>query len=106
MRAPSVILCAVVCALLYGCGSIGEPLYPALKIPTRVTDLGAVERGNQIDVTFTTPPLTTEGLAIKTHRQDRTAHRPESRFPIRHRRLGSTMRRSSKFLRPPRPGSF
>ena len=31
---------------------MGEPLYPALKIPTRVSDLTAVERGDQIDVTF------------------------------------------------------
>jgi hypothetical protein len=50
---------------LTGCGYIGEPLYPALNIPTRVSDLAAVERGNHIDVTFTIPPLTTEGLALK-----------------------------------------
>src|SRR5271166_6002697 len=67
MRAAVMLPCVLCCAALVGCGSIGEPLYPAVKIPMRVTDLGAVERGNQIDVTFTTPSQTTEGLAIKTH---------------------------------------
>jgi hypothetical protein len=56
---------ACVAVMLTGCGYIGEPLYPALNIPTRVSDLGAVERGGRIDVTFTIPPLTTEGLALK-----------------------------------------
>ena len=51
--------------MLTGCGYIGEPLYPALNIPTRVSDLAAVERGSRIDVTFTIPPLTTEGLTLK-----------------------------------------
>jgi hypothetical protein len=54
-----------VALMLTGCGYIGEPLYPALNIPTRVSDLAAVERGNHIDVTFTIPPLTTEGLTMK-----------------------------------------
>jgi hypothetical protein len=53
------------CALLVGCGSVGEPLYPALNIPTRVGDLAAVERGDKIDIRFTIPPLTTEGLVLK-----------------------------------------
>src|SRR5581483_5961449 len=50
---------------LAGCGSIGEPLYPALKIPSPVSDLSVVERGNDLKITFTIPPLTTEGLALK-----------------------------------------
>src|SRR5579871_3265158 len=66
MRAAVMVLCVVCYAILAGCGSIGEPLYPAVKIPTRVIDLNAVERGDQIDVTFTSPSQTTEGLAIKT----------------------------------------
>jgi len=57
-------LCAY--AILSGCGSVGEPLYPALNLASRVTDLIAVERGNQIDVRFTIPPLTTEGQTLKT----------------------------------------
>jgi hypothetical protein len=40
-------------------------MYPALNIPTRVSDLTAIERGNKIDIHFTIPPLTTEGLTVK-----------------------------------------
>lgn len=54
------------CIGLAGCGYIGEPQYPALKIPNRVVDLTAVERGDHIEVNFTIPPLTTEGLTLKT----------------------------------------
>ena len=49
-----------------GCGYIGEPQYPALNIPTRITDLSAVERGDHIDVHFTIGALTTEGLVLKS----------------------------------------
>lgn len=52
-------------AFLIGCGTVGEPLYPALNIPTRVSDLAAVERGDKIEIRFTIPPLTTEGLTLK-----------------------------------------
>jgi hypothetical protein len=55
----------VLCMLLYGCGSIGEPLYPALHIPSPVTDLSVVEQGPNLDINFTVPPLTTEGLPLK-----------------------------------------
>ena len=51
--------------LLAGCGPIGEPLYPALRIPMRVTDLTVVEQGTNLDIAFTIPPLTTEGLPLK-----------------------------------------
>src|SRR4051812_22779429 len=61
-----VSLLSIVCAVfLSGCGTVGEPLYPALNIPSRITDLTAVERGDRIDIDFTIPPLTTEGLALK-----------------------------------------
>ena len=58
--------CALVCAtttffLLSACGYIGEPLYPLLNIPSRVTDLAAVQRGSAIIFQFTLPLLTTEG---------------------------------------------
>jgi hypothetical protein len=65
MRKLAVTLCASVCALLAGCGSIGEPLYPALRIPSRVIDLSVVERGPNFDFDFTIRPLTTEGVALK-----------------------------------------
>jgi hypothetical protein len=41
-------------------------LYPALNIPNRIIDLSVVERGANLEVNFTVPPLTTEGLAVKT----------------------------------------
>jgi hypothetical protein len=50
---------------LAGCGSVGEPLYPALNVPTTITDLTAVQRGDKIDIRFTVPKLTTEGLVLK-----------------------------------------
>jgi hypothetical protein len=61
--APGAVLLA--CALLAGCGSIGEPLYPALNMPFHVTDLTAVERGDKIDVRFTIQPRTTEGMVLQ-----------------------------------------
>jgi hypothetical protein len=49
---------------LLGCGYAGEPLPPALNRPVPVADLRAVEHGAKIDVHFTVPRLTTEGLKI------------------------------------------
>jgi len=46
-----MILCVAGCVLVAGCGSIGEPLYPALNIPAKTTDLVAVERGDKIAIT-------------------------------------------------------
>jgi len=59
------LLAVMLCALLAGCGSIGEPLYPALRIPSPVGDLTVVEQGTNLDIHFTIPPLTTEGLPLK-----------------------------------------
>jgi len=61
----AVVLCAGVCALLAGCGSIGEPLYPALRLPSRVLDLAVVERGANLDFDFSIAPLTTEGMPLE-----------------------------------------
>jgi hypothetical protein len=63
---PAICLGALWAA---GCGYIGEPLPPALNIPSRVTDLRAMEYGDNIIVQFTVPPLTTEGLTIKDLRE-------------------------------------
>ena len=62
MRIAVIILAGA--AGFTGCGYIGEPLPPALNIPSRVTDLRAVEFGDKILAEFTLPPLTTEGLAL------------------------------------------
>jgi hypothetical protein len=66
--APIVAILTLLLAtvLLSGCGYIGAPLAPALDIPTRVTDLRAIEYGENIVAQFTLPPLTTEGLPLKT----------------------------------------
>lgn len=48
-----------------GCGFIGDPLPPALNIPTQVTDLSAVEQGSKIVVQFSLPRRSTEGLVLK-----------------------------------------
>ncbi len=62
----SAQLATLVCAcLLAGCGYVGEPLYPTYNIPSPATDLNAVERGDDILVVFTIPPLTTDGLVLK-----------------------------------------
>jgi len=66
MRIAAMLWCVLGYAIVVGCGSVGEPLYPALKIPTAVSDLSAIERGGQIDVTFTIPSQTTEGLTLNT----------------------------------------
>jgi hypothetical protein len=51
--------------LISGCGYVSEPLPPALRRPTQVTDLAAVERGTKIIIQFTVPTVTTEDLPIK-----------------------------------------
>jgi hypothetical protein len=67
VRVPRALLPLVLCGLVVcsGCGSIGEPLPPALHLPTRVSDVSAVERGSRIIVQFTMPKTTTEGLPLK-----------------------------------------
>jgi len=51
--------------LATGCGYVGEPLPPLANVPSKVTDLAAVQRGARIIVQFTIPELTTEGKVIK-----------------------------------------
>ena len=55
-------------AFLTSCGYVGSPLPPALDIPSAVMDLRAVEYGGNLVVEFTIPPLTTEGLPLKSLR--------------------------------------
>lgn len=63
-----LVLSSVGIAALAGCGYVGAPLPPALNIPVRVTDLRAAQRGDKIEVEFTLPDLTTEGLPLKNLR--------------------------------------
>jgi hypothetical protein len=47
-----------------GCGYVGPVQPPSPQIPATITDLGVVERGDQLIVTFNTPPRTTDSVAI------------------------------------------
>ena len=51
---------------LSGCGYVGDPLPPALNIPTVIRDLRGLEYGGDVLVEFSPPTLTTEGLPLKS----------------------------------------
>jgi hypothetical protein len=53
-----------VCVVLLSCGYMGPVVPPSPEIPNAITDLSAIERGDQIDITFSTPPRTTDNRAI------------------------------------------
>ena len=55
---------AVTLATLAGCGYVGDTKPPTLDIPARVSDLRALQFGDQVLVEFTLPALTTEGLVL------------------------------------------
>lgn len=57
---PPALLALIGC----GCGYIGDPLPPALKIPVPVTDLTAIELGSKIVAQFSMPHRTMEGLEL------------------------------------------
>ena len=48
-----------------GCGSITPVVPPSPMIPPAVTDLAAVERGNKLVITFSTPARTTDNVGIR-----------------------------------------
>ena len=50
---------------LTGCGYVGDPQPPALKIPKPVLDLRVIERGSKLEVSFTMPVATGEGLPVR-----------------------------------------
>lgn len=49
---------------LAGCGYVGDPLPPSLKIPRAVTDLTVLQRGDKLIIEFTLPQLTTDGVGL------------------------------------------
>jgi len=61
-----ISVCAVVLVSLASCGYVGPVQPPTLDIPQHVSDLRAAEFGDQIIAEFSIPPLTTEGLPLKS----------------------------------------
>lgn len=59
------VLAVAALLVLSGCGYVGPVLPPSPQIPTAVTDLHAIERGDQIVITFSTPIHTTDSLSIR-----------------------------------------
>ncbi len=51
-------------ALLSACGYVGPPQPPTLDIPVTITDFRAWEYGDNIEIAFTLPALTTENLPL------------------------------------------
>ncbi len=52
-------------AALFGCAAPSPPQPPSLELPTPVTDLKAVRKGNQVLLTWTLPQQTTDGEGIR-----------------------------------------
>jgi hypothetical protein len=55
---------AAAALFLVACGYVGDPLPPLANVPSRITDVAAIQRGNRIIVQFTVPANTTEGHPI------------------------------------------
>ncbi len=64
-RQTGVALPLSLVLLLTGCGYVGPIMPPSPGIPAQVKDLVAVERGGKIEISFHTPPRTTDNIAIK-----------------------------------------
>lgn len=58
-------LAPILLAGLTGCGYVGPVLPPSPQLPLAVTNLVAVERADEIVIDFSTPPRTTDNLAVK-----------------------------------------
>ncbi len=58
-------LAAFVASALAACGSVGDPLPPLLNLPEPVSDLTAIQVGDELEVSWTWPARTTEGLTAR-----------------------------------------
>jgi hypothetical protein len=61
----AIFFCGLGMTLLSGCGTPGIPLPPSLELPTPVTDLHAIRKGNKVYLTWTPPTQTTDRLTVK-----------------------------------------
>jgi hypothetical protein len=59
------LLLVLITLWLAGCGYVGDPLPPSLKIPLQVEDVKAREIGDKIVVDFTAPLMTTDGIKLE-----------------------------------------
>lgn len=66
---------------LTSCGYIGDTRPPSLRLPTAVTDLAAVERGDKLIVQFTVPSRTTEDLPLQD-KPKLVVYIDQKQFPI------------------------
>jgi len=57
----------MLCIALAGCAAPSPPLPPSLELPSPVTDLKAVRKGNNVLLTWTLPQETTDGEGIRFH---------------------------------------
>lgn len=64
MRA-GVLAVAVLFLALCNCGYVGPVVPPSPELPTSVANLSVVEQGDNIRITFSSPPRTTDNLPIK-----------------------------------------
>ena len=62
---PAIVILFAVAADLSGCASPGPPRPPSLEIPRLVSDLSAKRSGDVVDLRFTVPERTTDGLPLR-----------------------------------------
>src|SRR5512140_3622716 len=67
-----ILVVLALCLVMAGCGAVGEPLPPLLDIPVASKGVTAVQRGEQIQIAWPPPTLTTEGAGIRPGRQGQT----------------------------------
>src|SRR5882757_7799699 len=63
------------CAYFAGCAAPSPPLPPSLELPTPISDLQAIRKGNKVVLTWTLPTETTDGDGIRFHGPTRICRR-------------------------------
>src|SRR5882762_7812164 len=74
----SVLPLLALCAFFVGCAAPSPPLPPSLELPTPVSDLQAIRKGNKVVLTWTLPTETTDGDGIRFHGPTRICGRLSS----------------------------
>jgi hypothetical protein len=63
---PKLLLALAAAALWNGCASAGPPLPPSLELPTPVTDLHVVRKGDRVYLSWTIPARTTDQENVRS----------------------------------------